>query len=586
MLWEECVNDIIQKEHIYSGILAGADNISMSRVQLNAANAFPVPDNDTGDNLAYLMNHIVKEIKVEPSIKLMLTNVSNAAILGARGNSGAIFSQFFTGFERVAPSENSMTLDDFVYCFQNGYEHAAQAIEHPVEGTIITAIRAWTDALKNGLTYCRSLGDLSKKALDELNKTVASTKIMLKEQKEYGVEDAGAIAFLRFIEGFMKMIVGRESYYQRARDDYPVPELVAHPTMEWHDGDHRYCTEVLLRKNQPVDASMLNVEGDSLVMSQNQEFLRVHMHTNFPSSLVERMAQLGDILETKADDMKLQSQANALTKQPMALLIDSIADLPQSFPSFVYMLPIHIMVDNVSYDDKRTVYSSLLEKKKATSAHPSQQEVDQMLTRLLSAYEEVIILTVSSKMSGIYQRYHQSKVMNHRVHLVDTKLNSVAEGLVVYHAIQAIQNQQSLAQTLAKIRDVADRTKIFVGLKQLKEMIASGRLHEKIGWVLQKLHFLPLITINREGVGKIRGVAFTKRKNIRLLYDSILKHRAKIESYAVVYSDNKEEAERMAVILTKEIGFPPLYLSQISSGIRIYSGSGSIAIGYTMKGES
>ncbi len=145
-------SQLIRKEYIYSGVLAGAESVSKKREILNQANGFPVPDRDTGNNLAYLMHNILRELKVEDTIKTMLEEVSNLAIIGARGNSGAIFSQFFCGFSLFAPQSDYMTIDDLLVCFQGGYDYAYRAIKNPVEGTIITAIRGWVEALQQEIS--------------------------------------------------------------------------------------------------------------------------------------------------------------------------------------------------------------------------------------------------------------------------------------------------------------------------------------------------------------------------------------------------------------------------------------------------
>lgn len=582
----------ILNAHIYNGILAGAENIAIHCENLNAANGFPVPDRDTGNNLTFLMQHITRHMKHAPNIREMMNDVSDAAIVGARGNSGAIFSQFFHGFQKGCPDETKMTLDHLVVCFEKGYDFAYGAIQNPVEGTIVTAIRSFSQGLRQALHRGDNLKKVYEEAYQELKDTVSETKYTLAEQAALQAEDAGAKAFLYFVEGFMKMIVeGVSSYvshiFDPASEAHPMEIEMAHPFTG--PITYAYCTEVLLRKKSKIGKdqieSMLSSLGDSVVISENDHFMRVHIHTNEPWQVVETLHTIGPILETKADDMKMQERLSKAHLGEVALVVDSIADFPTAdLPDFVYQMPLYLMVDGVSYQDKRTVFPALLKSGKAGSSQPNLKQVEGFLAPIVKAYDHVFILSVSAKMSGLYDRYAQAEQkFKEKITLIDTKLNSVAEGLVARRAVQLIQEQRAPSFIQASLQNLIDRTKIYVSLKHLKAMVDSGRLNEKVGWILQKIGFLPLITINKKGEGAIQGVAFSRAQNEKLLYQTAGKVRDDIEDYALVYAESKERVDEIAEKMTQIIGKPPVYIEEISSIVQIFSGPGSVAIGYVLK---
>ncbi len=583
---------VILKEHIYSGIMAGAERVSEYRDILNESNAFPVPDRDTGNNLSHLMQKILGDLISEGTIKDLLDDVSNLAIIGARGNSGAIFSQFFYGFSTYAPNTDMMTTGDLINCFQNGQQYANNAIEDPVEGTIITVIRIWVCALKEVFSPHKSLNQIYKEAYPILKSSVEKTKYTLKVQKKMQSEDAGAKAFLYFIEGFMPMLINRVVDYKPSHNlSFEKIDSIGHENViENYDIKNKYCTEVLIDKASDYDEKdledCLRMLGDSVVISENEKMLRVHIHTNYPSKVVEMLSYKGRIIESKADNMVSQYELTKKHDKKIALVIDSIADIDSNrLSNDTYLLPINILVDDVSYEDKVTVIPKMISPGSASSSQPNKMQTRRFLAPILESYDDVIIITVSSKMSGVYNRFHdviEEIIPSSNVHLIDSKQNSVAEGLVVDYALKFIAEGLSATDVKSKVEDVIKRSKIYVSLPNLKGMVSSGRLNENIGKFLQVTGFLPLISINDKGEGVTSGVAFSKKGNQKLLLERIKTVKNRIESFAVVHSENYESAKKIADEITEVVGKEPLYIDEISSVIKLFSGPGSIAIGYVL----
>ncbi len=533
-------------------------------IQLNQANGFPVPDRDTGNNLSHLMHSILRELKTKDTIKTTLEEVSNLAIIGARGNSGAIFSQFFCGFSSSAPQTDCMTIDDLLACFEGGYNYAYRAISNPVEGTIIT-----------------------------FRETVQQTQKTLAVQRQLQTSDAGALAFLYFIEGFMKMIIDKVTDYRPQIDILTdLPSEVYHDeTAPLGNIRHRYCTEVLLNKNSHYDRATLEGclqrLGDSLVISESAELARIHLHTNVPAEMVKSTYQMGEILENKADDMRAQSRLTRAHKGKIAIVFDSIADIPADrLSEHCYLLPINILIGAVSYQDKVTAFSEIIKPGKASSAQPNTAQIKKFLEPIAKAYDDIIIITVSAKMSGLYERFRAllgefKSAAN--IRLIDSKVNSVAEGLIVDKAIRLIEGDMSAAQIEKQLNSLIKRTKIYVSVPNLKGMIASGRLDERLGRFLQHIGYLPLITINGDGKGKVTGLAFSSAKNRKLFLNTARQVKTKIVDYAIVHCDDEPTARQVANEMTKIIGKPPLYIGQISLVVKLFSGVGSIGVAYTLE---
>ncbi len=580
------MDNYITANSIYNGILLGAKKISYYRNELNIANKFPVPDRDTGDNLHYQMTRIRSNLIYDENIYNILSSASEIAVLNSRGNSGAIFSQFFVGFEKNAPSDTRMNISDFVNCFKNGYKFALSSISNPItEGTILVAIKTWSESLERNFRKINSIDKLYKVCFSELKKAVDNSKYVLKEQSASKYSDAGASAFLYFIEGFMSAVVYNKEDSLSKDDIDEIKSLDFHFDEGFELSKYRFCTEVLLRKNERIfDKHLLADLGDSLVVSESENYLKIHFHTDRPYELTKIANNYGEILESKCDDMKVQSISGDIGGT--ALLIDSIADIPESFYSkSTYMIPINILADNVSFKDKRTICPEILDKSKISSSQASSEELRFVISKLLTSYDDVIILTVSSNMSGLYNQYKKivEEVGDRRLHLVDTRLNSAAEGLVVSRAIEMINDKLDVAEIVNKLEEIIDKTSIFVSLKSIDRVVASGRLNNKFGKLLKWINFLPIITINPSGEGKIYNFSFNEKKNKDIILNNLKHNLNNIERYSVVHCDCEEEAVKYAKRLESVLGCPPLYIEDASYVIRGFSGKGSIAVAYTLK---
>ncbi len=576
---------VISSEKIYNGILLGAKSILENREELNKTNKFPVPDNDTGDNLYYLMSRIRKNLSFYEDMDKTLSQASDLAIINSRGNSGAIFSQFFVGVEKGLRSVEKIRFEDLIHSFELAYEHSYNSISSPiVDGTILIAIKTWSESLRNNYSANIAHTELFEQCFEDLNTVVRSKKY----QKIKGVIDAGALAFLYFIEGFMSSVVyGKKDDHVELKDDINlILEDDVHEELEHQQSAYRFCTEVLLKKKAPdFDASEFEKLGDCLVVSSNANYLKIHVHTDRPYELVRLASKHGEIIESKCEDMKIQSIISR--KGKIALLIDSIADIPKRlFTDYTYMLPVNILLDDISYKDKRTVCEDVLSgATKATSSQPSTEEMKRVLSKLLIGYEQVIILTVSSKMSGIYNQYERLLPLfeTDRIKLIDTRQNSVSEGLVVHKALELISQNSDVDYIVSELQKTARSSTILVSLSTLDQMVASGRLGSKIGSVLKAINFLPIITIDKEGEGKIYNFSFSRARNNKKLIAIAKKYKDSIENYAFVHCGSENEVKKVAGEIEQILGFPPAYVTRVSSVIYIFSGDNTLAFGYTRR---
>lgn len=579
----------------HRALLQGARRVESKREELNRINAFPVPDQDTGNNLAYLMAQLRRQLPVPSGFGDLLTRLSEASLLGARGNSGVIFSQYFHGFRLAGlPSQEAdqLPVGALARLLEQGYSNAYRSIQQPREGTILTAMRSLAESFQPVADQLGDLRAMTEAALARLKATVLDSMNVLPQQRAMRVPDAGAMGFLYFAEGFLRaLLCGKAEEPDAAEEPYfEQPAQAMHPAQVALP--YRFCTEVLveLPGEELADGirQQLAALGDSLVVSQAGRLARIHLHTNEPGRAVDLMAAAGALAQVKADDMHMQQRLTRSYPGQTALVVDSIADVPADLLGpHAYVLPMNLLAQGVSYQDGRTISSQRVKalSGQLSSSQLNGEEVRQFLAPILHSYDRVLVLSVSSAMSGLHARYQEylQGVAPGRVRLVDSRLNSAAQGLLALHAARRLAQGDSLDSVADALEARRARTRILVSLPSLDAMIASGRLNRRVGRVLRAVGYLPLITINSKGEGTVTGLSFSRRRSDRLLINRVL--AAKPEEWALVHVGNQPRAQAAAASLQAAIGKEAAYISGISAVVANFSGEGAWAVAYVAPQE-
>ncbi|CCV64257.1 DegV family protein with Dak phosphatase domain [Alteracholeplasma palmae J233] len=584
---------VLTTDLVYQSFILAAKNVIKEKKLLNDLNVFPVADSDTGNNLASLMASIIEKAQKSDNLNDTLNSISNAAIYGAKGNSGIIFAQYIQGFSEQARS-NQITMEEFSVRLEEAFQRAYEAILHPVEGTIITLMRIFSQTVKKLLNKSANFADLLNKSYEELLIELDKTPEKLQVLKDNKVIDAGAKGFVLFIEGFIKALEGTEIELSKEYIS-EISEQKGHI----EKSSFRYCTEALIKNDHKMSASEIRQElsqlGDSLVVANTSDYIRVHIHSDNPEKVFNTLSQKGLIVEQKIDDMKRQYEVANKRKNDIALVTDSIADLPKELIDKyqIHVLPATITINEMTYFDKLSItnekiYKNMEEKDfYPSSSQPNIKVIENLLKFLNEYYKEIIILSVSSKMSGTYQVFSQvvKNLKLDKVTLVDSKRNSGAEGLLVLKTALMIDNKMSKEKILEELEKDILKSQILVSVKNLKYMVRSGRLTKTKGLLVKLLNVKPIVKINNEGIGEITDKAFSIKKANQKLLDMIRKvHQEKeIIYYNIVHADALDRVKEYEKELISIIGTKPNYITEISSVIAMNSGIGSIAVSYITK---
>ena len=296
---------------------------------VNSLNVFPVPDGDTGTNMGMTIENGAKEVadKSASTVGEVAGIFAKGLLMGARGNSGVITSQLFRGFSQSVKEKEELTGQDLALAFQSGVEVAYKAVMKPVEGTILTVSRGAAIGAKKKAEETNDAVEVMKAALDSAKVALAKTPDMLPVLKEVGVVDSGGQGLVFIYEGFLSALSGE---YIASEEFQATPATMTeminaehHKSVASHvateDIKYGYCTEIMVAlKKGPTYVkefdydefrNYLNELGDSLLVVNDDEIVKFHVHTEDPGLVMQEGLKYGSLVKVKVDNMRNQHEA-------------------------------------------------------------------------------------------------------------------------------------------------------------------------------------------------------------------------------------------------------------------------------------
>lgn len=310
-------------------VQAAATRLGKQAEYVNSLNVFPVPDGDTGTNMGMTMDNGAKEVADKPADTVGEVGqiLSKGLLMGARGNSGVITSQIFRGFGQSIKGKTELDGKDLALALQSGVEVAYKAVMKPVEGTILTVARGAASAALKKSDSTNDAVEVMASALKGAKKALAKTPELLPVLKEVGVVDSGGQGLVFIYEGFMSALNGD---YVASEDFKATPANMAeminaehHKAVVGHvateDITYGYCTEIMVALRQgPTYVKEFNYEefqgylsnlGDSLMVVNDDEIVKVHVHTEDPGLVMQEGLKYGSLVKVKVDNMRNQLDA-------------------------------------------------------------------------------------------------------------------------------------------------------------------------------------------------------------------------------------------------------------------------------------
>ncbi|MFO7889982.1 MAG: DegV family protein [bacterium] len=583
---------------LYNSFFYGKKEVFRKHKYLNKINVFPVADGDTGTNLALTMHSIIAGTQVEASVANVSRNMANAALMGSRGNSGIIFAQFVYGLSQEIRGKHVLSIKDFVSAVKGGVESAYKAVSKPVEGTILTVMKSWSDALHSIHKKTTDFVVLFNYSIKAAKKALQETPKRLHVLEQAGVVDAGAEGFVSFLEGFFYGLKQTAYLISETNENILLENTDSHTFERYKNLPYRYCTEGLLHETDMTADTLreqLSDFGDSLIIAETESMVKFHIHTNYPSQIFYTLHNQGVITQSKADDMKRQKEMQFQPKSSTAIVVDSACDIPPSLLDKyqIYMIPINVMFDKHHFLDKVTLnpdrFYSLLDEYSTfpTTSQPSIKVFEQLYSMLLDNYEHIISLHLSSSLSGTYNaaKLAAQKFPSEKISVVDTKHLSTSYGLIVQKVAESVIINDSFKKIVTLAESLPAKVTILVSVKNLKYMVRGGRVSALKGIVAKILNLKPIVSLDKEGNSKLHGKAFSFSANINKIIAMVASHNNKhsIAEYAIGHAHNKTEAKMLEEKLIRTLGKPAEYIIDISPVIGSHAGTGAVSVSYIEK---
>lgn len=307
-------------------VLCGANTLHNNHPEIDALNVFPVPDGDTGTNMSLTFLAGAKEIENLDSNNIgeISKKLSKGLLMGARGNSGVILSQIFRGVAMALQGHEEADALLWAQALENGAKVAYKAVMRPVEGTILTVIREASEAVVKYAKDGMEIEDVFSYFVKEAENSLERTPELLPVLKEVGVVDSGGAGLLLVFTGFMAALAGERIDYVEIKASTSAMDAVAE--VESGEEGYGYCTEFILRlepslinkfKEDQLKKELARIPGESIVVVQDEEIVKVHVHTLKPGNALNIAQRFGEFVKLKIENMQeqadtIQNNANSI----------------------------------------------------------------------------------------------------------------------------------------------------------------------------------------------------------------------------------------------------------------------------------
>ena len=303
-------------------VINGAANLAVHYKEVDALNVFPVPDGDTGTNMRMTIEAGANELKKleEQSIYEVAKKLSRGMLMGARGNSGVILSQFFRGIYKGLAGFTEVNAKDLSKAFLSGVDQAYRAVMKPVEGTILTVAKDSAKKANKSIKKGTTIEDFFHILIDEAHASLGRTPSILPALQEAGVVDSGGAGLVYIFEGMLKALEGETI---EVNDQVQAQAIVSSGSFNADSElEYGYCTEFILQlQNKKVNPEKFDVKvivdfleslGDSIVALKDEDIVKVHVHTKTPGVVLNHCQQYGEYITLKIENMSVQHSENQL----------------------------------------------------------------------------------------------------------------------------------------------------------------------------------------------------------------------------------------------------------------------------------
>lgn len=598
-------------------LIAGARKVIAARDGLNKINVFPVADGDTGNNLAYTLGSVLNGALSRRSghIGELLKRIGDDAIDGARGNSGAILAQFLYGMAEHARSQPALDARTLAAAVRHGAGSARSALTHPVEGTILSVIDSFAEAMEEaaGQLHNNPRAGFAQ-ALTQARRALARTPQQMALLQKAGVVDAGAQGFVDMLEGIAEFVESgpramrlRANLHAANEDANDRDDNHPHPAHDAVDPQRRWCTECLLIvdsasgrtiEREPLRAALEAIDADSMVLAGGGTRMRVHAHVGTPQLLFDACAAFATVEGMKADDMLLQSRSSERGHR-VAVVTDSAADLPETIAEryAVHVVPTRVNLDGRDYLDKIGLATAEFYRRMAITqqlprtSQPPPGDFRRHFDFLASHHPQVVYVGLSRTVSGTLQSAEHAAARSDaaKIRVFDSVNAAGGQGLLTWRAAELADAGADADAILRELERLRPLTLTWAMARDIAHAVRGGRIP---GWAEPVVRFsglTPVAKVKPDGtlglagglIAKARApeafAAYVAKRVRKSLALKSLGHAARLRAI-IGHCDALADGERLLAALQERLDLVEAHLVETGPAIGAHAGRGALVV--------
>ncbi len=546
--------------------------------------------------MAFTLSSILENTTtmIHKRVDLMLMRVADAAIDGARGNSGAILAQFFQGLSDGTADIDKHSPESFSKAIRLGAQYAKEALSEPIEGTILTVITDFSNEINSSLSKKNNdFIHLFEIGLKKAEESLKNTPNLLPVLKKSGVVDSGAQGFVDLLNG-INVFIKKGSIKTKNKITLSISDSSEFEHSNFTDELKFYfCTECLIKgediNRKKIQKELLNF-GNSIVIAGSKTRVKIHIHTNEPAKVFDFCLKFGVVSDQKIDDMRKQQRTSGQkSKDEIAILTDSGADLPfESERLNIYIVPVRYNFGRKGYIDKVSQTPSEFYKElesnpiHPTTSQPTPGDFRRQYHFLSSHYNSIISIHLSKKLSGTFQSAQSALKRSPKgtKTLIDSMSASVAQGLIVMYAAKLASLSISHKSIVEKVKAIIPKTHVFIAVNDLKYAVKGGRLPKSIKILADIFRITPILTAKNGSIDK--AAILWGKNNIENKFSKFIQRKMiKSERYIIQigHCNNISGAKLLKSNIEKLKNINHIYVIEMGCALGVHAGPGSLTVG-------
>ncbi len=543
-------------------MLSSWSKIEQEKEEINKINVFPVPDQDTGNNIAKTLSGIKEAVenKEFENISSLADAILEGALSQAQGNAGVIYTGFLAGFlEGISSSSSPESLDAerLARGFEKGADRARESIQHPRDGTILDVIDEAAATFREQSKKEQDLIKIFRRAKENAGKALMETREKMEIFKKANVVDAGGLGFLVILESYLETLEGKKETAAEEKEESSAEQIKRFIQVL----SNRYEIVSLIEDSpfsQQEITEKLKGLGNCLDIVRVKNRIKIHIHTDYPEEVKQVMRNLGQIRDLRMEDMSNEiAGEQSLRTISIGLMVDNQALLLPKIEE-------RYQIQKISFRSVPPLEDSVLfhsrEEGKDFSmpsfSPPNADDYFKIFQEQLKNFEKVLCITSSSKIFNSFKNGMEAKKgldNPKRVFVLDSLNTAGGESLILLRAIELIQEQWELEDIIKKLRELIPQVRSYIAAKDLKLLDkVEGMKSSYVRWarnVDKIIKLNPLFEI-KKGQYRKGGVVLAEDYRQALVKKTIRVSKKKRKDgkkirILIGHSDNFEEAELM-----------------------------------------